>query len=293
MSGQDNQGWIVSRRTGWRAVWGVLGILVFGAAFVAALVAVVSAPHVDSGMLVIITLPFFAAAIVMAAEGVSQGLVHLDADGYRMPLRPRRAWTDVLGVGLGEVDGRRTPVVAVAGTGDFPVIQDTFPGFADADAEALINAIGARVGEPRGFSGLTVDDAWWGDVEAEADRVAALVADAISRDPLARERVSYGYPGLVSAVRLDYGMNEAGDRVEVLCRRTSDLALTHEGRRWLRQNGKRSADPAGQVAWLLGAYQLTEAPSGGAGFDRVTVQVEGQRPLRFNAEEPDRFAMAA
>jgi hypothetical protein len=124
-----------------------------------------------------------------------------------------------------------------------------------------------------------------------------VVADAISRDPLARERVSYGYPGLVSAIRLDYGTNEAGRPGGGACAVAPAISRWHEGRRWLRQNRKRSADPASQVAWLLGTYQLTEAAEWGAGFDKVTVQVEGQRPLRFNAEETAStaapFAMAA
>ena len=293
MSGSGTVGWVISRRTGWRAVWGALGILVFGAAFVAALVAFIAAPHVDSGMLVIIPLPFFAAALVMAAEALMQGMVHVDQQGYTMPLRPRHAWKDVLGVGFGEVDGRRLPVVALATPGDFPVAQDTFPGFADDDGDALVEAMVRWTGDSQGFAGLRPSEGWWAAAEAEADRVTGVVEAASGRTPVSRERVAYGYPGMVSAIRLDYGTNAAGDLVEVLCRRTSDLAVTREGRRWLRQNRKRSADPAGQVAWLLGDYEVAQVPNTGAGFDRLTLQVPGQRPLRFNAEEPDRFAVAA
>ena len=41
---------------------------------------------------------------------------------------------------------------------------------------------------------------------------------------------------------------------------------------------------------LFTDYTVTAMPSAGAGFDRLRVTVPGERPLPFNAEEPDRFA---
>ncbi|MDO5534450.1 MAG: hypothetical protein Q4F65_07345 [Propionibacteriaceae bacterium] len=278
--------WIVSRRSGWRVLWGALGVLVFGAATVAAVVGFVRAPHIDSGVLVLIAAPFLVMAVVLAVEAIGQGLIHLDATGYRTPLGERRGWGDVLALGTGFVEGRETPVVALRnGHG---VSQDVFPGFADAEAPRLVAALGDRV-QPAGFSGLDLGVGWWDQVEAEADRAAAVVRATAGRDPLSRERVEFGYPGLVNAIRLDYGTNDDGERVELLVRQSTDLALTASGRRWLRQHRKRSADPATQVGWLFEPH-TTEVDAVKGGFDRLVVRAEGRKPLPFNAEEPDRFS---
>lgn len=280
--------WVVSRRIGWRGLWGAVGILVFGAAAVASIAAFARAPHVDSFVLVIITVPFLVMAMVLAWEGLGQGLVKLDAAGYSTPLGRRRSWSDVLAVGTGQVEGRETPVVAVRAGEGFPVGQDIFTGFSDAEAPRLVDALRSRV-HPVGFDGLDLGPDWWARVEAEADRSASVVRELCGREPVARERVEFGFPGLVSAVRLDYGPNDAGERVELLVRTASDLAVTAEGRRWLRQNRKRSGDPATQVGWLFEPHTTEVVPSTGAGFDRLVVTVTGRKPLPFNAEEPDRF----
>ena len=281
--------WIVSRRSGWRGLWGVAGVLVFGAAAAASVRAFVLAPHVDSFVLVLITVPFLVMAVVLAFEGLGQGMVRVDDAGYTTPLGRRRTWPEVLAVGTGQVEGRETPVVAVHTDEGFPVAQDVFTGFADAEASRLVEALRTRV-RPAGFDGVRLDQDWWSEVEAEADRAVAVVGEAAGRQPLGRERVPYGFPGLVSAVRLDYGDNAAGERVELVSRQSTDLAVTAHGRRWLRQNRKRSPDPASQVGWLFEPHTTEVLAAAGAGFDRLVVTVEGRKPLTFNAEEPDRFA---
>lgn len=278
--------WIVSRSTGRRGFWGLVGVLVFGALTVAALVGFVQAPHVDSFVLVLIAAPFLVMAVVLAVEGLGQGLVRVEPDGYRTILGLRRSWSDVLGVGVGQVDGQAVPVVAVRdGAG---VAQDAFAGFAEGEADRLVAAFRERV-DPAGFAGVSLGEDYWAAVEAEAERAASVVRSASGREPVARERVDFGFPGLPSAIRLDYGTNDAGEGVELLVREAAELALTASGRRWLRQNRKRSADPATQVAALFGPHTTTVKPSTGAGFDRLVVQPEGGRRMVFNAEEPDRF----
>lgn len=278
--------WVVSQRSGRRAFWGVLGVAVFGAAAVGALRAFFTAPHVDSAVLVIITLPLLVMAGVLAYEGWAQGRLRLEEAGYVTPLGRRRSWADVLAIGTGLVEGRETPVVAVRSGGG--VAQDAFPGFADAEAPRLVAALRERV-SPMGFGSVDLGEEYWAEVEAEADRAASVVRASSGREPVTRERVDFGYPGLVSAIRLDYGTNDAGERVELLVRWATTLALTAQGRRWLRQDRKRSADPATQVGWLFGPHTVEVQPGTAGGFDRLRVRAEGQRPLPFNAEEPDRF----
>lgn len=289
MTPGGRSGWVVSRRTGRRLLWGALGVCLFGAVAVAAVLAFLARPHVDSGVLVLITVPFLVLAVVLALEGLSQGLVRLDADGYAPPLGTRRAWADVLALGTGRVDGHEVPVVAVRTAGDLPVVQDVFTGFTDDDVPRLLAALRERAGDLPGFAGVALSDAAWARVEAEADRAASVVRETAQREPVSRERVSFGYPGLVSAIRLDYGPNDAGEGVALFIREDADLALTAHGRRWLRQNRKRSADAATQVAWLFGPHTSEVVPSDGAGFDRLIVRAGEHRPLPFNAEEPDRF----
>lgn len=279
--------WLISRSTGRRGFWGLVGVLVFGWAGVAAIIGFVKAPHVDSGVLVMIALPFLVMAVVLALEGLGQGLVRVDEQGYRTILGRRRAWSDVLGVGTGQLEGQTVPVVAVRSAAGVPE-QDSFAGFAESDAATLVDAFLARV-DPAGFSSVALPESYWAAVEAEADRAASVVRAEGGREPLSRERVEFGFPGLPSAIRLDYGTNDAGEGVELLVRESTELALVASGRRWLRQNRKRSADPATQVAALFGPHTTTAKPSKGAGFDRLAVRPEGGRPLAFNAEEPDRF----
>ena len=285
---RSDTAWVVSRRTGRRGFWAVAGVLLFGLAAAGAVAAFVAAPQVDSFVLVLITLPFLVMAVVMAWEGLGQGLVRLDEAGYSTPLGRRRAWSEVLAVGTGQVDGRETPVVAVRTHEGFGVEQDAFTGFGEDDAARLVDELHGRVSPP-GFAGVDPGPAWWAGVEAEAGRAASVVLRTCGREPVGRDRVEFGFPGLVNAVRLDYGTNDAGERVELLVRSGTDLAVTAHGRRWLRQNRKRSADPATQVGWLFGPHTTEVVPSDGAGFDRLLVTAQGRRPLPFNAEEPDRF----
>ncbi len=278
-----------SHSTGTRGFWGLAGVVVFGAATVAAVVEYARAPHVDSAVMILIVVPFLLMACVLAWEGVGRGIARLDADGYRLLGGAPRCYDDVLAVGKGMVDGREVPVVALRGEGAFPVVADAYTGFADADADTLIAALRARVDAP-GFVGVELSEAYWAEVDAEAERAASVVREVCGRIPLADERVEFGFPGLVSAVRLDYGMNDADERVELVVRRSSDLALTAHGRRWLRQNRKRSVDPATQVGWLFEAHTTVTVPTKGAGFDRLVVRGDGgPGKLVFNAEEPDRF----
>lgn len=281
--------WVTSSRTAPRGLWGVLGVLVFGAAALASIAAFVKQPAVDSGVLVLITLPFLVMAVVLALEGLGQGMVRVDEQGYATPLGTRRSWADVLAVGTGQVDGRDTPVVAVRdASGDFPINQDVFTGFADEDAPRLVAALREHAPATR-FGDVEVGQQWWSQVEAEADRATAVVREASGREPVSRERVEHGFPGLPTAIRLDYGTTDAGEGVELVCRLSSDLAVTRDGRRWLRQNRKRSADAATQVTWLFEPHEAKVVPSEGAGFDRLVLTWEGRKPLPFNAEEPDRF----
>ncbi|MFT3877868.1 MAG: hypothetical protein QM708_15820 [Propioniciclava sp.] len=278
-----------SRRTAARGFWGIAGVVVFGLATVAAAIMFAQAPHVDSAVLIVIVAPFLVMAVVLAWDGVGQGIARLEGDHYRLLAGPPRPYRDVLAIGKGLVDGREVPVVALRDSGAFPVVADTYIGFADADADTLLDALRARVNAP-GFAGIELGASYWAEVEAEADRAVAVVRSSCGREPLSRDRVEFGFPGLVSAVRLDYGLNDAGERVELLVRQSTDLALTAHGRRWLRQNRKRSADPATQVGWLFGEHTAEIMPTKGAGFDRLVVRGEGgPRKLMFNAEEPDRF----
>lgn len=278
-----------SRRTAARGFWGLVGVVVFGLATVAAAIAFVQAPHVDSAVLILIVAPFLVMAVVLAWDGVGQGIARLERDHYRLLAGPPRPYDDVLAIGKGLVDGREVPVVALRDSGAFPVVADTYIGFADADADTLVDALRSRVEAP-GFDGVELGAEYWAEVDAEAERAASVVRETGGREAVARERVEFGFPGLITAIRLDYGTNDAGERVELLVRQSTDLALTTHGRRWLRQHRKRSADPATQVGWLFGEHTAEVVPTKGAGFDRLVVRGEGgPGKLMFNAEEPDRF----
>ena len=282
--------WLVSRRIGVRGFWGLAGMALFGWVTLVATTAAARDPQADSVVLALITATFFVATCVFAWEGLSSGLVRLDAAGYRTSLGPRRPWADVLAVGVGQVDGREVPVVALRSPdGGSGVTQDALAGFADEEAQRLVEALRARVPDAPGFAGVAVSPSWWAEVDAEADRAASVVLAACGREPVARERVALGYPGLVNAVRLDYGLNDAGEGVELLVRERVDLAVVKDGRRWLRQERRRAGDPAAQVCALFGEHTTDVVPAQGAGFDVLRVDVGARRPIQFNAEEPDRF----
>jgi len=282
--------WVVSGRVGVRAAVGALGVAVFGAVALWALGAAVRDPNVPSIALALMTAPFALMALVLAVEGVGGGLVRVDDDGYRSPLGRRRVWADVLGVGRGRVEGRVLPVVAVRADEGFVVTQDTFKAVPDEEADRLVDAYRDRVPTAPGFGSVHLGEGWWRQVEAEADRAAAVVRETSGREPVARRRVEFGFPGLASALLLDYGTNDAGEGVALVVREDAVLALVVDGCRYLRQTRRRSADAAAQVGLLFGDHTTTRVDSDGAGFDGLRVDTASGRPLRFNAEEPDRFA---
>lgn len=285
----DSRGWVVSRRTVSRASWGAAGVLLFGAAAGWALVGAVAEPSVPSIVLALIAGVLAVFALALAGESIGSGVVHLDGEGYAAPLAGRRSWRDVLDVGTGMVDGRVVPVVAVLTPAqEFVVTQDVFPGFADQEADELVRRMTGFVPATPGFVDVSLPEAWWTAAEAEADRAEAAARAASGRRPSERRRIEFGFPGLVSAILLDYGTNASGEGVQLICRLHTDLALVVDGRRYLRQNRRRSGDAAAQVASLF-ADHTTQLRPGDGGFDLAVVTPAGGRPLRFNAEEPDRF----
>ncbi len=283
--------WVVSRRSGWRAFWGAVGVLVFGVGTVASVIGFLQAPHIDSGVLVLITAPFLVMAVVLALEGLGQWMVRLDEVGYSTPLGRRRAWSDVLSVGTGRVEGRATPVVAVRATNELGVEQDVFGGFAEAEAPRLVSALAERAAGT-GLADVEPSSAWWAAVETEADRAASVVRERSGREPLGRERIPFGYGDVPTALRLAYGRNSSEEQVDLIVHAGTDLALTVDGRRYLRQQRKRSGDAAEQLGLLFATHATDVVANTGAGFDRIRLRfdgVTGVRPLWFNAEEPDRF----
>lgn len=286
--------WVVSGRTRSRLVWSVLALAVVGAGVVWALADAVREPSVPSVVLAAIGVAAGAGAAVLAGEAFGAGFVRVDEQGYRVPLGTPRRWTDVLAVGTAEVEGRTVPSVALhrprPDAVEFPLAIDTFTGFADADAARLLAELRGRTGHAAGdFSGVELSPAWWAEAEAEASRVREAVAQSSGRRPVAQARVELGFPGLASAVLLDYGTNEVGEGVQVLVRRASDLAVVREGVRYLRQARRRTPDAASEVGVLFGPHTTTVLPASGVAFEQLVVTPEGGRPLRFTAEEPDRF----
>lgn len=280
--------WLVSRRTVVRAVWSLLGVAVFAAATVAALVMFVGDPQVDSFVLILIAAPFLVMAVVLGVEVIGQGLLRVDAAGYATVLGRRRPWHDVLAFGTAQVGGREVVTVAARDAGQpLGIGQDVLSGFADAEASDLLATMRGFV-QPPGLAGVVVPEGWWVEANAEAQRASAVVREATGLEPAAVERIEFGFPGLRTALWLDYGTNPAGDQIGLIVRRATDLALTRDGRRWLRQHRRRSPDPATQVAALLAATTAVVLPADGGGLDRLVIEADGQR-ITFNAEEPDRY----
>lgn len=280
--------WLVSRATRGRVVWGLLGTAAFGWAAAAAAVDAVRNPNVPSVVLALITGTLLLMVVTLAVQSVVAGMLRLDAAGYRQPLGVARAWRDVVALGRGRVDGRDAAVAAVRVPDGFGVTQDAFPGFAEDEADRVQDALAAHA-EPSGLAGIEPGADWWASVEAEARRAASVVREATGREPLARERVDYGFRGLVHAVRLDYGTNDQGEGLELVVRESADLALTVHGRRWLRQVHRRGNDAAGELARLFEPHETRVVADPTSPFDRLEVRTGRGRPLRFNAEEPDRF----
>lgn len=282
----------MSGRSRSRLGWSLLALVAVGAAVVWALADALREPSVPSIVLASILVSVAVGAVVLAGEAFGAGFVRLSADGYRTPLGTPRRWADVLAVGSASVEGRLVPAVALrAESGDFPIVTDTFAGFTDAEGESLAAEFAARAPGARGdFASVRLPDSWWRAVEAEATRVREAVSAASVRRPVAESRVELGYPGLASAILLDYGTNDAGEGVQVLVRLGSDLALVRDGVRYLRQARKRTPDAAAEVELLFGPHTTEVLAASDLGLAQAIVTVSGRRPLRFNAEEPDRFA---
>ncbi len=281
--------WVVSRTVGARGFWGVAAVCLSGIGAWLALVDAVRQPSVPGVVLLVILLTFVAMAVVLATQAVASGLLRLTPQGYRIWLGPHRRWSDVLAIGTGRVDGRDTAVVAVRAPGERRVDQDAFAGFAEDEAPDLVAVLRHYVPRPPGFSGVVLGEDHWRAVEAEADLAVAEVERGCGRTPVARERVTYGFGGLVDTVRLDYGTNADGEGVELLVRDVVDLALVTRGRRWIRQTRRSSAYPPTQVGSLFGAHTTRVEGATAGGFDRLVVAVADGGRLVFNAEEPDRF----
>lgn len=282
----------VSRLTRRRALWGGVAILGSGAIAVAAVLAAITEQSVPSIVLAAIVVALALMAGVLAIDGVSQGVLRVNSDGYATHLTGLHPWHSVLALGTATVEGRRLPTVALRSIDGFVVEQDLLRGFADDEGEAVLDVLDQHAPPLPGFGDVVLDAAWWATVEAEAERAIGVVRESAAREPISRERVPFGFPGLTSAIRLDYGTNLAGERVELIVRQGLDLALTTQDRRWLRQHRRRSPDAATQVAPLFGEHQVKLRPDRGTGFDRITVSLPDQRPLTFNAEEPDRYRAA-
>lgn len=283
---------IVSRLTTGRVLWGALAVALFVGVAAFSVAESFRAPNVPNIILALILVSFAVMAFVLAWESVTQGILRVGPDGYATHLTRLHPWSSVLAIGTAQVEGRPVPTVALRSTEGFAVQQDTLRGFAADETETVLSALDAAAPELPGFEDVVLDAAWWASVEAEAERAVSVVKEASGREPESRDRVAFGFPGLESAIRLDYGMNPEGERVELFVRQGLDLALTSQGRRWLRQNRRRSADAATQVATLFTDHEVTVLPTRGAGFDRLAVSPAGQKTLVFNAEEPDRFRSA-
>ena len=284
---------VVSGRLGGRVAVGVLAVVLFGSAAAWAVVAAVSRPEIPQIVLATIAVAWLVVVVVMAVESLTASVVTFSEEGYRRPLGGLRPWEHVVRVGSGIVEGQRTPTVAMlAPEGDFPIIQDEFASFnAPGDTEALVQAMLSWVPDAaRGdFSGVELRTGFRASIEESADRVEGDIEALASRRPVSRQWIEFGYPGLESAILLDYGQNSQGEGVQVIVRHAPDLALVVEGQRWIRVNKKRTPPVAEGCAALFGTHTTTREDADGIGFDRLMVEADGQRQVQFNAEEPDRF----
>ncbi len=284
---------VVSGRLGVRIAVSVLAVAVFGAAAAWTVVAAVARPEIPQFVLAAIAVSWMVAVVVMAVESLTASVVTFSAEGYRRPLGGLRRWDHVVRVGSGIVEGQRTPTVALlADEGDFPIIQDEFASYsAPGDTETLVEAMLAWVPDAaRGdFSGVELRPEFRASIEESADRVEADIEALASRRPASRQWVEFGYPGLESAIVLDYEQNSQGEGVQVIVRHATDLALVVDGQRWIRVTRKRTPPVAEGLAALFGPHTTTRIDADGIGFDRLIVEADGQRRVQFNAEEPDRF----
>lgn len=280
--------WLVSSRLRPRLAWSVGAVVLFAAAAGAAVWDAVRAPSVPTVVLAAILGSLLVMAVVLAAEAVASGILRVDQAGYRM-LGRRRSWSEVLAIGTGRIEGRDAAVVVVRHDEPEVVAQEAFAGFTEEETDRVVATLRDRAGALPGFTEVVVPESWWQGVEAEADRAASVVQASCGREPVRRERVAFGFPGLVDAVLLDYGVTEAGEEVALYVRDGLDLGLVAHGRRWLRQTKRRSVDPATQVGLLFGPHEASIVAGEDGGFDRLIVEVPDRRRLVFNAEEPDRF----
>lgn len=283
-----------SRLIGTRIAVGGLAVALFGAAAGWSVSAVLRQPHVPQITMAAIAIAIFVAVVVMAVESISSSVVVFGPEGYRRPMGGLRPWGRVVRVGTGMVEGRPAVTVALlAEDGDFPVTQDEFASFsAPEDVAGLVAEFlrWAPEADRGDFSGVELGAGLKAEIEATAARVAAEVEKETGRRPLSVEWIEFGYPGLRSALLLDYGPNQVGEGVQVIARNGADLAIVVDDRRWLRVTRKRTPPVPEGVAALFGAHDTTRHEADGVGFDRLIVEAEGQRPVQFNAEEPDRFA---
>lgn len=285
--------WIVSSRSRGAAAWSVPAVALFVGVAGWTIADVVREVSVPSVVLAAIVTAAALVAVIVAGQSVSAGFVRLDDDGYATPLGTPRRWADVLAVGRVRREGAVVPAVAVRSGEGFPIAHDTFTAFTDADADALLAEVRARAPHAVGdFGAVDLPAAWWAEVEAEAARIRGEVEAASGRLPVAQRRVEFGYPGLTSAILLDYGRNDAGEGVEVVVRRSPDLALVRDGVRYLRQARKKTPDAAAEVGVLFDAHTTEILPGTDLAWPQAVVTAEGRRPLRFNAEEPDLFETA-
>lgn len=282
---------VLARRLRVRAAVSALAVAVFGWASLASLGAALATPDVPSITLALIATSWAVAVAVMAAESVGSSVLLLSEAGYRTVLTPLRPWAQVIRVATGLVDNQRVPVVARRDAGDFPVAEDALTGFAEPDTDRALAALGAWAPDAEGgdFSSVLLAPDQRAAFEAEAARVVDDVRAETGREPSSRGWTEFGFPGLASAIVLDYGTNAHGEAVQVVVRHGADVALVVDGRRHLRVTKRRSLPTAAQVAVLFGDHTTTPVPSTGTGFDQLRVDAAGQRPAWFNAEEPDRY----
>lgn len=284
---------IVSEKIGLRAAVSALAVSLFGAAAAWTVAAAISRVDMPAIVVAAIASSWFVVVAVMAFESVSSSIVMCDASGYRRPLGGLRPWETVVRVGTGMIEGQRAPTVALrSDDGDFPIGQDTFGAFAsERDAGSLVSGLLAWAPQAAAgdFSGVDLGAALTAEIETSATSVQKQIESAAGMQPETRTWIEFGYPGLSSAILLDYGENDSGERIQVIARRKVDLAIVMDGRRWLRVVKKRSPDVATGFVALLEPHTTTRRDAVGLGFDQLIVTAKGLRPTLFNAEEPDRF----
>lgn len=273
-----------------RAILTAVGVLLVIAWAVSAAIA---QPDVSQVVLATILVAMGVMVLVMAGIGLASGVVLLSPAGYRKPLGGIRPWSRVLRVGTYREEGLTCPAVALRSDGDFPIQQELFESFAgDDNAERLVAALVAWVPQAAhdDFSTVTLDASLREEIEASADEVTAAVEQGTGRRPRSRAWIEYGFPGLPTAILLDYGENAQGEGVQIVARRRIDLRLLAEDRAWLRATGKRKGSIESQVAALAMLFGPHETRWREVHrYAQLLVRADGQPTLKFEPEEPDRY----